>query len=244
MKGKRLQLLFKKNKKIIIAASLLATLAIGETFAWIAPTLEVKNELTAHTTNVIVDEPEFEPGTDSGTHNKQVIFKNTGDSDVFIRMSYEEYWQSGAGNDKIQMSNTVLDNGNRREVATKNFNGSFNPQAETELWIPGNDGWYYYKKVVPAGQSLEHNVLESVTFPAYTGAFAEYENAEYYLHFKVEAVQASTNKATTLNCNAVNHKATAEVFGPWADIKFDSNGPAYNVEWNFTPYTGEGGSNQ
>ena len=61
-------------------------------------------------------------------------------------------------------------------------------------WEPGEDGWYYYKKVLPAGSTTE-NFMESVDFSKINtleeALKSTYTNAEYEIHFQAEVVQAS-----------------------------------------------------
>ena len=94
-----------KMKAILPAAAFLAAAAIGTTFAWQTWDLSVTNELKSHTTEVEVEEPEFDPST--GT--KQVQFTNTGNSSVFLRVSYTEYWEKEENNTSYLISNTAAD---------------------------------------------------------------------------------------------------------------------------------------
>lgn len=223
MKGKKLQLLFRKNKIKMIAAALLALFVVGETFAWIAPSVEVDNKLTAHTTKVEIEE-NFEAKSDSIV-TKEVSFKNSGSSDAFIRMRYEEYWTYTESNATYQLPNSVITtvDGSEKavDVAEKVFAEEFD-----NLWkYNAEDGWYYYESVLPAGEATA-DVLKTVKFPAadeYTGKLEAYKDATYHLYFTVESLQASTS-SSTLNSNEVNKKATAEVFGYEGAVDFDKDG--------------------
>ncbi len=242
MKGKKLQLLFRKNKIKMIAAALLALFVVGETFAWIAPSVEVDNELTAHTTKVEIEE-NFEAESDSIV-TKEVSFKNSGSSDAFIRMRYEEYWTYTESDATYQLPNRVITtvDGTEKteEVATKIFNTTENEEF-SKLWELDEDGWYYYKKILPEGASTA-DVLKTVNFPIeYTGALEAYKDATYHLYFTVESLQASTS-SSTLNRDEVNTNATTKVFGREGIIYFDfdmdgdgvnemESGIAYPVEW-------------
>ncbi len=240
MKGKRMQSLIKKNKKLIIAASLLASLVVGETYAWVASSLTVDNELIGHTTQVEVVEDKFYKGENESWVTKEVYFENRGSSAVFLRMSYQEYWEY---NDQL-LPNSIpgASGATGADVATKVFNAKvFQPSDEKNtLWLDGGDGWYYYTKVLPAGGKTDE-VLKQVKFPTeYAGEYAKYKDAEYHLYFKVEAVQASTSPKT-LNRDDVNAKATAKVFGdgtvPWAQVDISDS----TVQWEFkTPYQNQG----
>lgn len=201
-----------KMKAILPAAAILAAAAIGTTFAWQTWDLSVTNELRSHTTEVNIEEPDFRPG--DGV--KQVQFRNTGNSSVFLRVSFTEYWEKVEnGSSKYLLSNKV----NGKEMATKHWTKYW----ESDLWINGGDGWYYYTKVLKPGKPTEL-ILDGVTFENVTNDNQEYLNANYRLYFKAEVVQCSDG-SNTLNCEEVNKAATKELFGKEATV---DNG---NVSW-------------
>lgn len=219
---------FYKNKKVrlLIPFLLLAVLGlVGTSFAWAKQEVTVENKLKAHTTEISIEEV-FEPEIGK----KEVEFKNNGSSSVFLRMTWTEYWETADG--KI-LSNQV----NGKEVATKEWT-----EAYTQQWKKADpdDGWYYYRKILPAGNST-NMILERVDFPkSYGESLAEYENAEYHLYFQVEAVQAS-DSAGTLNSAQVNADATWTTWGMTATVGDDGT-----VTWSAqAPAQGsqEGGDN-
>ena len=63
-----------------------------------------------------------------------------------------------------------------------------------ENWELGEDGWYYYKKVLPAG-SMTEDFMEKVDFSNIENLDESlkttYKNADYEIHFQAEVVQAS-----------------------------------------------------
>ncbi|MCI9104559.1 MAG: hypothetical protein HFG56_00740 [Lachnospiraceae bacterium] len=197
-----------KMKAILPAAAFLAAAAIGTTFAWQTWDLSVTNELKSHTTEVEVEEPEFDPST--GT--KQVQFTNTGNSSVFLRVSYTEYWEKEENNTSYLISNTAADG---TEMATKHWTDDWASE-----WTNGNDGWYYYNKVLEPGTST-NLILEEVTFENVTTE--EYLNAHYRLYFKAEVVQCSDG-SNTLNSEEVNKDATNSLFGKIAQVVEISDG--------------------
>ncbi len=121
--------------------------------------------------------------TAGSTKQKKVHFSNNGQTPLFIRMSYAEYWESA--------SETIVS----AAAVTKNWTAAFNSEWELKA-----DGWYYYKKVLPAGGNTA-DILNSVTFPAAVPA-----GADYNLVFMLEAVQASDEAS-------VNDAATQTLFG-------------------------------
>lgn len=197
-----------KTKAILPAAAFLAAAAIGTTFAWQTWDLSVTNELRSHTTAVKVDEEGFNPSTGV----KPVKFINTGNSSVFLRVSYTEYWEKEKDRDTYLISNVAPDG--ITEMAVKNWT-EYWPDSTKETknaeWTYGGDGWYYYNKILKAGGSTER-ILDSVTFENITEDNKEYLDANYRLYFKAEVVQCSDG-SNTLNSEEVNNDATQKMFG-------------------------------
>lgn len=199
-----------KMRAILPAAALIAAAAIGTTFAWQTWDLSVTNELKSHTTEVKVDEPTFDPG--NGV--KEVRFKNTGNSSVFLRISYTEYWETAEEDEegRIYLLSNKVDS---TEMAHKWWT-KFWVDKERPEWMDGGDGWYYYLKVLKPGTST-NLILDEVTFENITKENPEYLTANYRLYFKAEAVQCSDG-SNTLNSDAVNKDATRTMFGKEATI--------------------------
>ena len=68
-------------KAILPAAAFLAAAAIGTTFAWQTWDLSVTNELKSHTTEVEVEEPEFDPDADRS--DSDILDEITGQMKLF-----------------------------------------------------------------------------------------------------------------------------------------------------------------
>lgn len=153
----------------------------------------------------------YAPSTPDGTVTKEVSFKNDGTTDAFLRVAYVENWQKeDAEGNSVLLSNKA----NGTDVAVKNWTESFSGD-----WQDGKDGWFYYKYVLPSGESTE-KILNSVTFPDYRQeSYKSYADADYSLYFKVEMLQASTGDAT-LNKDKVNKEASKTVFGKSATVDY------------------------
>ncbi len=230
-----------KVKAILPAAALIAAAAIGTTFAWQQWDLSVQNRLKAHTTVVEVEE-DFNPGAGI----KRAQFRNTGNSSVFIRVSYTDYWEMDDEDGKNYiLSGTDADN---KHYAVPNLLGI----GANDLWTDGGDGWYYYNRVLEAGKSTGL-FADGVRFapkksgedpqknpPELSSSLSDklaptrpnnYKMSYYHLFFKVEAVQCSDG-SNTLNSDQVNKHATAQVFGKSATVtgETDSDGKPI-VEW-------------
>lgn len=205
-----------KLKAILLAAVFAAAAAIGTTFAWQTWELSVTNELRAHNTSVTIEEnfPHDELGT------KEVCFRNTGNSSVFLRVSYTEYWEKEENGETYLLSNLT----DGKEIAQiKWSNVSWN--GNNSQWYVGEDGWYYYTKILKAGDRTE-DIVTQVTFDNIPD---EYKEAEYCLYFKAEVVQCSDG-SNTLNSPEVNKDATSKLFGMEATVTRD-NDNTESVTW-------------
>ena len=176
----------------LILAAVLSFAGIGVAYALNTHEISKENDLKSRGVSVEVVEvcPDKTITLDE-EKTKEVAFKNVGSSPVFLRMAWSETWEhEGAW---------LQDDGSRCE---KNWTADFEND-----WIL-IDGWYYYKKVLPAGATTE-NVLESVKFPI--DLDEEYSTGAYSLDFLAEVVQLSDEAA-------VNTLATQTVFGKKATV--------------------------
>lgn len=182
---------FSRNYIKITGVTLMAVLAlgIGGTGAAVRHRMALKNEVRTPTVNVTTNET-IGNVDHSGKKQKEVMFTNTGSADVFLRIAYAETWiytesLTGGKTEQIILPNRS-ETGNDDSIVSKEWDSKW-----SKHWYDGGDGWYYYKKVLEAGQNTEE-ILRSVTFND-TDNYPDsrYTDAEYQLHFQVEAVQAS-----------------------------------------------------
>ncbi|MGU8456276.1 BsaA family SipW-dependent biofilm matrix protein [Clostridium perfringens] len=186
---------------------------IGTTLAIWYQSIQHTNHLGADTIKADVIE-NYTPSEPDGTVTKKVSFKNSGSTDVFVRVAYVETWEKeDQNNEKVILNNKL----NETDIATKNWTNDFYTD-----WSDGGDGWLYYNYILKAGESTQE-ILNSVTFPDYAQAeYKNYGDAEYSLYFKVEMLQASTGDAT-LNRDEVNTEASQTVFGKLPFVNYNSN---------------------
>ena len=208
----------KKRKIRMFTAGCLTLFLVAATFAIWSGKLEQTNELKADQISAKVEET-FEQGSKpSGTVTKEVAFRNDGTSSAFLRVSYAETWEKSDGDSKLLLNNQVKGT----DVAIKNWKDGFG--SDNGEWYSGDDGWFYYKKIMKPGTSTD-KILESVRFPDdYSGDYAEYKDADYQLFFRMELLQASVSQST-LNSSEVNKNASTTVFGKEAVIEGE------NVKW-------------
>lgn len=199
-------------KTLIVVAGLAAAVIAGATYAFWSTAMEHVNELGSDTVSAEIKETFDKGAAPDGTVTKKVSFRNSGSASAFLRISYVESWTSGSGDEKQLLSNTS----DGTDVAGKTWTEFF---RDSKNWEKGSDGWYYYRKLLPPGESTE-NIMDSVTFPEYTGKYQEYGSADYELYFRMELLQASDSKST-LNSDEVNEQAGSTVFGRKASLDAD-----------------------
>ena len=172
----------------MLALLLIGVAGFGAAWAWNTHRAQQVNQLESRTVSVAVAEEFLSNTVDKGeTKKKTVTVQNTGNAAAFVRVSYAEYWTT----DTEQLADAT----NVKQNWTSDWTSDFERH---------DDGWYYYKKVLPAGRSVQ--VLESVTFPANVTA-----GASYHLDFQVETVQVSDEAE-------VNTDATRTLFGSAATV--------------------------
>lgn len=208
----------KRKKLMVFILGCMALLLIGSSLAIWSGKLQQVNELKADTMSAKIEETFVQGAKPTGTVTKQVSFKNDSSCSAFLRVSYAETWETTEGSEQKLLNNQV----NGIDVAKKNWLNGFGENSD--LWQDGGDGWYYYKRVLQPDAQTE-TILESVTFPDYTGEYKAYQDADYQLYFRMELLQASDSQST-LNSSEVNKNASQSVFGKTAVVTGDT------VSWN------------
>ena len=213
-----------KNYIKLAGVTLMAVLAlgIGGTGASIRHKMALKNEVRTPTVEVTTNETMG--NVRNGRKQKEVSFKNEGTADVFLRIAYAETWiysdSSAEGKEEILLPNRNIP-GDDDSIVAKDWQSPWK-----DYWFDGGDGWYYYKKVLKAGQETDE-ILRSVTFRSNYDD-SRYASAEYQLHFQVEAVQASDELT-------VSRDAVKEVFDKTIAVSDEKNWPgnkySTTIEW-------------
>ena len=200
----------KINKKPIIFISFLLVLGIvGGTFAYFYSEVVIPNNFKTSTFNVGVEEEFYKQW---GTKKVTFVNKETDGTPVVLRINYNESFHTEENGETIYLSNKI----NGQPAAIKNWTDDF-----LDDFVDGGDGWYYYKKLLNPGSSIQ--VLESVTRndtvidtleDGANGDRYKYITYTYDLAFNHEAIQATPN-------------AISSIWGKNVTI----NGG--NVEWGF-----------
>lgn len=189
---------------VLLSAYLILLAGIIGVYTWGMHRLEIENILQSRTVDVVINE-EFDDliVEADATVTKQVSFENTGSDAVLLRFTYADYWQT----------DTELLEGYSDSV-TKNWT------VDLDDWYY-EDGWYYYRAVLAAGESVD--ILDSVTFGDDLP-----DDATYNLFFQVETVQVSDEAS-------INTAVSEELFGVTATVEVtktvDGAVTAGNVTW-------------
>ena len=135
-----------------------------------------ENDISVNTGTVqLVDD------SDEGFGKKEVSFVNSDANGIsmLLRIGYSETW-------KDSDDNIVSNIYNGNNVVTKSWTNAF-----TNDFVSGDDGWYYYKKLLAPGDNVKVITAIALDEPLY----AAYD---YDLNFRFEAIQADSSAATTL----------------------------------------------
>lgn len=153
----------RKGFAALVALVLILCVTIGGTIAWITTqTGEVVNTFTPAKVETTITE-------DVTQNNKDDIkVKNDGDIPAYVRVAVVANW--------VDSKNNVVP-------------GAFTLPEPAADWVLAADGFYYYTKPVPAGQStteLFENAIEETGGPA---------GARLQVTILAEAIQSTPNQA-------------------------------------------------
>ncbi|MBR6615029.1 MAG: BsaA family SipW-dependent biofilm matrix protein [Lachnospiraceae bacterium] len=170
-----------KNKKILGIAAIAAIALIGSSFAYFSQTMEKENPFqTGKYDSTLVekfnpaDGDEWKPGA---VVDKVVTVKNDGTEAMVVRVKFDEVWKtSTASNATVFKTISSIDKANEDPATCSSSNAIMNvwqkdpadglvkeddtvveKTINTEDWILGEDGWYYYKEILKGERKDESN---------------------------------------------------------------------------------------
>lgn len=184
-------------KKRVIILIVILSLVIVPTivYAYYKSIQVVHNEFKVSDIDVRIEE-NFDSTTWPDETKKEVFLVNYSTSPAVLRVMYTEIWEY----DNNIISNTI----NNNNVVIKNWTNLFN---EDFIY---KDGWYYYKHLVNANESIK--ILDKIKLNReLVDGKDEYIEGKYELTFYYEALQP-TKKAikdlwdidVTINENIIN----------------------------------------
>ena len=174
-----------KNTKVItmlacfLVCAITVTASIGTTLAFYSGGGDLKNNLATKESSLYLEEV-FDPNDKwlpGETKAKKVHFGNDGESSQVIRFKVVLEW---------------LDKDNNKWTPTTaspvEIKWTTNLAAEWDNSFLGSNGWYYYRKILPAGQET-NAVMESVTFSP--GLSDDFASTTYRIKIYMEGVDVS-----------------------------------------------------
>lgn len=210
----------RKSRMILISLGLLLLTAVGMTVAYYNSQKDFHNKFQTGAPGVAIQE-EFDPADlwlPGEEKSKKVWFTNTGEMDMYLRFKVEVQWKDGEKPQKVTDVKDLLgekgivtlywrdsnkDGGitwTQAAAGTPPFSGLLTPVTVTEL-VDGENvstTYYYYNKVLKAGESTER-VLESVKFsPELSNdphEHTDYSNVQIDVTIKGETVLANPKAA-------------------------------------------------
>lgn len=176
------------KKPLIFLGLLLILGTVGTTFAYFYAEVVVPNQFRSMTYNVTVEEEFYD---DWGTKIVKFVNKEKSNTPVVLRINYNEFWRDTEDGVTYSLDN----NFNGENVVEKRWTLDF-----TNNFIYGDDGWYYYKRVLNAEESVQ--VLESIALKndlIFSSVHRyDYYTYDYELDFNYEAIQADEKAISNL----------------------------------------------
>ena len=169
-----------KSKKVKIAAGLLALTLVAGSLAYFSKTMSIENpfstgEYGGETVEKFTPEKDWEPGEQI---TKEVQVKNTGDYDLYVRVKFDEKWERTVTSENGETTTSKLfecSSSDKNKFFPENANTSVTDGSsvykhlvnvgENAAWTDGNDGYYYYSKVLKKGE-MTSQLMDYVTLCA------------------------------------------------------------------------------
>lgn len=183
----------KKTRKIKIRSlffllGFLVLISVGGTIAYYYQNVTLPNEFQTLVYNVTIDEEYYD---DWGTKKVYINNSDSSNTPVVLRINYNEIWNyKGYGAD-VKLSNTI----NGTNVVDKDWTSTF-----TNDFIDGQDGWFYYKKLLSPNETIQ--ILDSIslntTLIESSPDYQDYLDFNYKLSINYEALGPNTNKISSI----------------------------------------------
>lgn len=159
----------KKTKKVKALVGLLALTLVVGSLAYFSKTMSIDNPFSTkkyggETVEKFTPENNWEPG---GQVTKEVLAKNTGDYDLWVRVKFDEKWER----DGKVIEGTNLSSSDAAKffpatdvTSVKAGSSVYKHLAgvENSSWIDGKDGYFYYNTTLKSGD-VTSKLLDYVT---------------------------------------------------------------------------------
>lgn len=161
----------KKSKRVKAVAGLLALTLVVGSLAYFAKEMSIDNPFSTkkyggETVEKFTPESDWEAGEQV---TKEVLAKNTGDYDLYVRVKFSEKWErDNEVIDGTSLTSAAKDKFFPASVDTSVVGGSsvykhlVGIEGEDAKWQDGNDGYYYYKTIL-APNEMTSKLMDYVT---------------------------------------------------------------------------------
>ena len=169
------------RKKLVIAAAVVLVLSLSaySTLAYLAAEETAHNVVTSGGVHITLLDKTRDgsaavlPGSEAS--KVVAVAKDAGSADCWVRVKLEQ---------KVTTPEGEMDPAQYEEKISFNLG---------ENWVPGEEGWYYYNKVL-TGSDVTTSLLDGVTFKG-PDMGNEFKNSTYSITVQAQAVQAVHNDA-------------------------------------------------
>lgn len=188
-----------KKRPLLFLFGIILLVVVGSTLAFFNNRYNLAEQFKTMTFNVDLEEEFY---NDFGIDKVTIVNNEESNAPLVLRISYNEIWQD-KNSDNIYLLNNQI---NGVDVVTKNFTSAFLND------FVYSDGWYYYKKILNATESVQ--ILNSIELNndlvIDSPYYEDYTNYDYRLVFSYEAIQADIDavkdiwdKDITINGNNI-----------------------------------------
>lgn len=152
-----------------------------------------------------------------GSKKTDVTITNTGNTDAFIRVALVGQWRDEDGDPVFGFTDYT----HGVQLVASWYEDQFGPNAQHQQghftglpganWELGSDGYYYYKKAVPAGTAIADDLFEEYEVGSVPGAAVAGEVKDIYftLEIAVQAISAKKLDGTNYTYDAAWARALA-----------------------------------
>ena len=175
----------KKKNLIIVSLIILVISGIGIVYAFFISKENVENIFKTAAYNIVLEEEFYD---DWGTKKVTITNNDAEGTPVVLRINYDEYWFKEVNGTIVNLSNTISTSNGVFRAVTLNT-----PDDYDTNFINGNDGWFYYTKVLNPNESVI--LLESISLNEdaikESSYYEDYKTYDYQLSYNYEAIQAT-----------------------------------------------------
>lgn len=175
------------------------------TLSYLTSRDNVLNPVELGKVDIEVDETFKEPDSwDGGKYEKVVAIQNLGTKQSLIRVGIVPRWVEADGVTPFAGDTNLLD------ITWNNI--SIVPEANTETWVAGGDGYYYYSQKIATGNSTKPIIADVSFKPEVTNDILKrYEGKKLIIDIQAEAVYAHQEAYTAVWSQMANSGSLTDI---------------------------------